>query len=218
MIENLIFSFESIGDMSLIPERYNPHNDDNDFTSQISVNSGYRLVGLQSVDREHEDLGRVIDKIKFLFINMNDLRCRPPTDILVRDISEVFREYDLNEDGLISDMEFYLILTKLGRQSMSVEITEPLSFEDFQSYVVAYVMEDDGTLDMDKLIVKQQEEQSSNTDNKEDPVTPVIKPVIPDPKDKDTNDQTEDQGQGNSSTKLDDDTIDEPNSTDLITD
>ena len=149
---------------------------------------------------------------------MNDLRCRPPTDILVRDISEVFREYDLNEDGLISDMEFYLILTKLGRQSMSVEITEPLSFEDFQSYVVAYVMEDDGTLDMDKLIVKQQEEQSSNTDNKEDPVTPVIKPVIPDPKDKDTNDQTEDQGQGNSSTKLDDDTIDEPNSTDLITD
>ena len=149
---------------------------------------------------------------------MNDLRCRPPTDILVRDISEVFREYDLNEDGLISDMEFYLILTKLGRQSMRVEITEPLSFEDFQSYVVAYVMEDDGTLDMDKLIVKQQEEQSSNTDNKEDPVTPVIKPVIPDPKDKDTDDQTEDQGQGNSSTKLDDDTIDEPNSTDLITD
>ena len=132
MIENLIFSFNGADDIAVIPEKYNKHTHEGDFIAQVSIRSGFRLVGLQSVDKEVEGAGRVIDKMKFLFIDLANVHCRPPTDLLVRDFSLVFHQYDTDEDGLITDYEFNKIMNKLGKDRITLSAADaPLAFTNF---------------------------------------------------------------------------------------
>ena len=159
-VENLIFVSESQGDIAVIQEQYNAADSEGHYIASVKIRAGLRLVGLQSIDIEDDKLGRVIAKLKFIFIDLTQVRCQEPSDLLVKDIVAVFLEYDTNNDALISSSEFDLIRTKLGIQPFPdvVVIPATLDLEEFKEYAVAYLINSQGELDIGKLI-----ENDSNT-------------------------------------------------------
>ena len=69
--------------------------------ASVKIREGLRLVGLQSIDIEDDQVGRVVEKLKFLFIDLTQVMCQEPTDQLVKDIAAIFLQYDFNNDALI---------------------------------------------------------------------------------------------------------------------
>ena len=69
--------------------------------ASVKIREGLRLVGLQSIDIEDDQVGRVVEKLKFLFIDLTQVMCQEPTDQLVKDIAAIFLQYDINNDALI---------------------------------------------------------------------------------------------------------------------
>ena len=112
------------------------------------------------MDTEDDKIGRVIEKVKFLFIDLTQVRCQKPTDLLVRDIAKVFVQYDTNNDALVQFDEFDLIRNKLGLAPFPSEVVIPVSLdlEEFTEYAVAYLINSQGELDMDKLIENDSEQ------------------------------------------------------------
>lgn len=56
-----------------------------------------------------------MQKIKFLFIDIDEPKCGLPSDAVVKTMAQVFIAYDENEDGKIQTAEFEKILDKLER-------------------------------------------------------------------------------------------------------
>ena len=88
-------------------------------------------------------------------MDTGDKRCQPPSQKLIRDAAAIFVWYDEDKDGLIEQTEWSKIMEKQGMSD--VTITEPLNLYQFEYYIIAYTLNEQGELDLNKLSVEVQE-------------------------------------------------------------
>ena len=88
-------------------------------------------------------------------MDTGDARCQVPSDKLIRDAAAIFVWYDEDKDGLIEQTEWSKIMEKQGMAD--VTITEPLNLYQFEYYIIAYTLNEQGELDLNKLSVEVQE-------------------------------------------------------------
>ena len=110
---------------------------ENDQTFELEVSDGQVLVGMESIGKVGvAPSDQSLEKVDFITLNTDDVRCFPVSPVLQRDMTAVYVQYDRNGDGVMQVEEVEKVMALLGIETPAEEVTEPMYLDDFKQFLI----------------------------------------------------------------------------------